>query len=203
MGARPKGSASSVALRDLVLEETGLPAWMLGECYDAVGDLAETVALLAPGESDTTDEPLHAVMEQRVLPLARVDDAAKKRLIAEAWRVMDPDARFVYHKIIRGGFRIGVSRRLVTRALAKAASSAAREVEPEVMAARLAAHDAADVEAYKRLLAADEASADAAAPAPAQPAARLYPFFLAHPLNTPPAETLGDIGDWLLEWKWD
>src|SRR5690606_39758957 len=63
--------------------------------------------------------------------------------------------------------------------LARAASSAAREVEPEVMAARLAAHDAADVEAYQRLLAADEASADAAAPAPAQPAARLYPFFLA------------------------
>lgn len=217
MGARVKGSASSAALRDLVLEETGLPAWMLGACYDAVGDLSETVALLAPSGAQETDEPLHEVMEARVLPLARVDDAAKKRIIAEAWRTMGPEARFVYHKLIRGGFRIGVSRRLVTRAMAKAAGGSSGEgggggegIEPEVMAARLAAYDAADVAAYRRILTGEDdggqdatGAAGEAGDGPRRGGARLYPFFLAHPLNSPPAEALGEIGDWLVEWKWD
>ena len=31
---------------------------------------------------------------------------------------------------------------------------------------------------------------------------RPYPFFLASPLEEPP-QTLGDVDDWLVEWKWD
>jgi DNA ligase-1 len=78
------------------------------------------------------------------------------------------------------------------------------------MAARLAAYDAADVAAYRRILAGEDdggqdatGAAGEAGDGPRRGRARRYPFFLAHPLNSPPAEALGEIGDWLVEWKWD
>ena len=39
-------------LRIFALEATGLPDWLFGESYDAVGDFAETVALLLPEARD-------------------------------------------------------------------------------------------------------------------------------------------------------
>ena len=38
----------SKKLREWAAAEAGIPDWLLGECYDAVGDAAETVALLLP-----------------------------------------------------------------------------------------------------------------------------------------------------------
>lgn len=32
---------------------------------------------------------------------------------------------------------------------------------------------------------------------------RPYPFFLAYPIETDPAEELGDLAQWQIEWKWD
>ena len=38
--------------------------------------------------------------------------------LTDAWRRLDPGARFVMNKLLTGGFRVGVSRQLVIRALA-------------------------------------------------------------------------------------
>ena len=40
--------------------EAGLPAWMFEECYQAVGDLAETVALVLPADHFVADESAFA-----------------------------------------------------------------------------------------------------------------------------------------------
>ncbi len=48
IGRRPK---RLIPTRDLVawaIEEANIPDWLFGECYQAVGDLAETIALLLP-----------------------------------------------------------------------------------------------------------------------------------------------------------
>jgi len=188
LGERPKGAPSSTALRALALERTGLPGWLLSECRAAVGDLSETLALLIPATtaSAPNTEPLHEVMQRRVLALADAGDDERKAIIADAWSRFSRDERLVYHKLLRGGFRVGVSRSLVARALARLAG-----VEQAEMEHRLAGVYKPTPDAYRALL----APADDNAPRP-------FPFFLARPLDTGPDE-LGDHTEWLAEWKWD
>ena len=56
------------------MEEAGVPDWLFEECYDAVGDLAETIALLLPQRRPDAiahaTVPLHDWVEERLLPLA-------------------------------------------------------------------------------------------------------------------------------------
>lgn len=187
-GNRPKGAASTNALRDLALEVTGLPGWLMGECHAAVGDLSETIALLLPEPGEACDEALHETMERRVLPLIGADEGARRAIIRDAWGVFGGDERLVYHKLIRGGFRLGVQKRLVTRALATVAG-----VDQDVMAHRLVGTFVPSAANYDRLLS-GEGDGDQNA--------RAYPFFLAHPLEGE-AASLGDLADWAAEWKWD
>jgi DNA ligase-1 len=101
---------------------------------------------------------------------------------------MDAAQRFVWNKLITGGFRVGVSRRLVVRALARFSG-----LDTAVIAHRLMGDWPATAANFQRLLAADTRDADISRP---------YPFYLAHPLETPPAD-LGPLADWQVEWKWD
>jgi DNA ligase-1 len=59
IGRRPRQAVPSARLRAWATEAAGIPDWLFGECYDAAGDLAETLALLLP-ENDqrqtTNDE---------------------------------------------------------------------------------------------------------------------------------------------------
>lgn len=187
-GNRPKGAATTGVLRDLALEATGLPKWLLAECHAAAGDLSETIALLLPDPGSGADEPLHRTIEDRVLALVGASDDEKRRTIRDAWDRFGPDERLVYHKLIRGGFRLGVQKRLMTRALAAVAG-----IEPDVMAHRLVGTFRPSAEAYEALLLPEGSGDDAARP---------YPFFLAHPLESD-ASSLGDPGEWAAEWKWD
>ena len=43
------------ALRQMALEQSGLPQWLFDECYESVGDLAETIALLWPQDDGAKD----------------------------------------------------------------------------------------------------------------------------------------------------
>lgn len=186
LGHRPKRAVPTGVLRDLAVEQTGLPPWLVAECHEAVGDFSEMVALILPESESGQPEPLHRVFADRILPLLTADDAARAAIIREAWRRMGRAERFVYHKLIRGGLRLGVQRRLVARALSRLAG-----VEPAEMAARLVGAFSPEAGAYRAVL--DGIDND-----PRRP----YPFFLARPLETGPA-SLGDPADWLAEWKWD
>jgi DNA ligase-1 len=186
LGERPKGGASTGALRRLALEVTGIPEWLLGESYAAVGDFSETVALLVPGGGRGEGEPLHVTMRERVLPLTSADERERERLIRDAWEVFGARERLVYHKLARGGFRVGVQKKLVARALAAVAGVDAAE-----MMLRLSAPIRPEGGWYRALL---DGSGDRGMAA--------YPFYLAHQLDEGP-ETLGDRADWQVEWKWD
>lgn len=64
-GRRPKRLLPSHLLRTLAMELSGIPEWLLGECYSAVGDSAETAALLLPEPRAASDLPLHWWMLER------------------------------------------------------------------------------------------------------------------------------------------
>ena len=45
-GGRPRRLLPTAVLRNAAMAVSGLPAWLFEECYQSVGDLAETIALL-------------------------------------------------------------------------------------------------------------------------------------------------------------
>lgn len=176
----------------------GYPEWMVAVCYDHVGDLAETLALLLASRKQGhaqghRERPLHEVIEDRILPLRAMDAEAQRRSVETLWAELDETGCLAFNKLITGGFRVGVSKGLVTRALAELA-----EVDPAVMAHRLMGQWQPAAGAYKDLFE-PEASRDEVA--------RPYPFCLASPLDRgigdDPGQSLGEAGNWLAEWKWD
>ena len=188
IGRKPKQVVPSKKLRAWAAEAAGVPDWLFDESYDAVGDVAETVALLLPTPDRSSDLPLAEWVEDRLLPLRDADEAAQHAAMIDAWRSMDRPQRFVWNKLISGGFRVGVSQQLVTRALAKVGGT-----EPAVVAHRLMGDWEPNPQFIERLLARDAADADHSRP---------YPFCLAHGLEGEP-DSLGPIADWQAEWKWD
>jgi DNA ligase 1 len=187
-GRRPKRLVGSRKLAAWASSEAGLPPWLFEESYQAVGDLAETITLILPDTGASSELPLSHWVEQRLLSLRGEDDDVQREVMVESWRELDRRERFVWNKLITGSFRVGASQRLVTRALAEVSG-----VEEGVIAHRLMGAWEPTADFFQRLIAPDTRDADVSRP---------YPFFLAHPLEGEPSE-LGDIADWIAEWKWD
>lgn len=202
IGRRPKQAVSMPKLRAWAVEAAGIDDWLFGECYDAVGDFAETVALLLPDgrdwRSETVGSPdsslqspgssLSRWIEDVLLPLRAQPEERQRAAILDAWAALDRRERFVWNKLITGAFRVGVSQRLVVRAIAQVSG-----VEDAAIAHRLMGEWRPTPDFYRALLHPETADADASRP---------YPFCLAHPLEGDPA-ALGDVAEWQAEWKWD
>jgi DNA ligase-1 len=182
------------------MEEAGLPEWLFEECYQSVGDLAETLSLLLPLAAETENVALDEWMRARLLPLrAAPEDEKYARLRAFA-RLLPQPQRLVFFKIITGELRVGVSRLQVTQALAQAAGVDAKRMAQRMMGYTQAgrAPTAGDFAALTAPADADEDAALAAG--------RPYPFYLAHAFQRPTsemAEALGPVSGWIVEWKFD
>ncbi|MFM7034812.1 MAG: ATP-dependent DNA ligase [Planctomycetia bacterium] len=190
-GERQGRAVSLSALRQWAAEVAGLPTWLVEECYAHVGDLAETLALILPPpvEAGDTELGLAGCMQATVHTLRKAGDEAAKRTIVEGvWRRLAPRERIVWHKLLTGGCRVGVSKTLVARALAEVAG-----IDPAVMAHRLMGRAITSESEFAALLSPEATEADSRRP---------YPFFLASPLDGD-APSLGDVSEWQAEWKWD
>ena len=187
-GGRPKRLVPARRLAAWAMEVSGIPEWLFDESYHAVGDLAEAIALLLPPATSDVDRPLHVWVERHLLALGGLDELRQRELVVDAWRSLDGTERFVWNKLITGGFRVGVSQQLVVRAVARASG-----VPEAAVAHRLSGTWRPTAENWERLVGEQGTAED-----PSRP----YPFFLAHALEAQP-ETLGDLADWQLEWKWD
>ncbi len=187
-GYRPKRLIPVRRLASWAMEAADVPDWLFEECYHAVGDLAETIALLLPEPAFTSDLPLHRWVEERLLPLAGEDEETQRAVILGAWSSLGGTERFVWNKLITGAFRVGVSQSLVVRALARAGGA-----DEAAVAHRLMGSWEPTVEGFRRLLSEETSDTDLSRP---------YPFFLAYALEGE-VETLGDATEWQAEWKWD
>jgi DNA ligase-1 len=187
-GHRPRQAVKTRNLHAWAAEAAGIPLWLFEESYDAVGDLAETIALVLPDPGASDDTPLHTWIEERLLPLRELGEAEQRARLTGYWASLDGTERFVLNKLITGAFRVGVSQLLVVRAIARRF-----ELDPKVVAHRLAGEWSPAPETWRRIVDRAETQAHAAHP---------YPFFLAHPLEGDPAR-LGERAEWLAEWKWD
>jgi len=188
IGRKPKQIIPSRKMRKWAAELAEISDWLFDESYDVVGDLAETITLLLPQSRSTSDIPLNIWVRQRLLPLRDKGEDQQKKEIISAWKEMSTQQRFVFNKLITGGFRVGVSQNLVVRGFSKYSG-----IDQAVIAHRLMGSWEPTSSFYHKLLSQDTHDADISRP---------YPSFLACPLENNPEE-LGNIEDWQVEWKWD
>lgn len=188
VGRRPKRLVSGPKMYGWAAGVAGLPNWLFGECYDAVGDMAETIAAVLP-EGHGSEQGLSYWVTDRLLPLGKYEEAQQKAALLAAWSELTRKEIFVWNKLITGAFRVGVSQELVTRALSQASG-----VPAPTLAHRLMGDWTPSEAFYEGLLAEESAETDISRP---------YPFSLAHPLEAGGPESLGDPDEWHVEWKWD
>lgn len=199
MGQRIKRLVKMSDLKQWATQYSAFPDWMLAECYDHVGDLAETLALLTHGDSDRDctnspmEEGLSAFIVHALMPLRGLEPEIQGERIVALWDHMDESMCLVFNKLLTGGFRIGVSKTLVIRALAENAG-----LDPAVMAHQLMGQWEPSAEHFRALLNTDPAQREVGKP---------FPFCLAYPLEIEEGEALdlvlGSSQEWQFEPKWD
>ncbi len=172
-GNRPRRVIRMGLLQQWCAEQAGMPDWLFEACREFTGDLAETIALLLPDPEQTHDEGLAEWVEDRLLPLAAEQDSVRKVQILAAWNQLTQPERLVFNKLLTGGFRVGVSGKLVIRSLSQFSG-----VPAEVIAHRLMGKWQPSAERFLALFSEDTSDTDLSRP---------YPFCLAHPL---PADTM-------------
>jgi DNA ligase-1 len=182
---RPKRTVNTTLLATWASAQAGLPLWLFEESYHVVGDLAETITLLLPPPRTTSDESLtYWINFIRALEPLTIEE--KQAQIYDAWSRLDHTERFVFNKLITGGFRMGVSQQLMVKALAK--HTGTRET---VLAHKLMGNWTPDQNTFTQLL--EEEQHDISRP---------YPFYLAYALEDD-VTTLGTPEEWYAEHKWD
>ncbi|MFY7929069.1 MAG: hypothetical protein ACOVS5_09365 [Oligoflexus sp.] len=121
LGRKQKRLIQRRTLEEAIGQVTGLAPWLVQESYAVVGDLAETIALLLPEPIVKIEaEPLHVWMEKELPRLSSLDEQAQIELLSAWWKSLDRLHRFLLIKLITGGFRMGVARNLIIKAMARA-----------------------------------------------------------------------------------
>jgi DNA ligase-1 len=198
-GGRPRQLVPTKLLREQAMTPGRLPEWLFEESYQAVGDLAETLSLLLPLAEHSSDQGLAIWMEEKLLPLRGLPPEELAERLPTFWAQLDRISLMVCIKLITGSFRVGVSKLLVTRALAAMADIDSKRVAQRLVGYTDLSHRPS-AEGFLKLIAAE--SDDEHAQRGGQP----YPFFLAHALQQPVDQfesLIGPVENWQVEWKWD
>ena len=192
-GRRPKRAVTATQLQNWCLELINIPEWLFKESYHTVGDLAETIALLLNSNSIVQHNhpsqilPLYYYIE-KLQELYKADENVKKEFIINCWQYLNSSEIFVFNKLITGGFRIGVSQKMMVNAIAKTVSLPA-----SIIAHRISGNWNAATISFAELLNETSTTIDFSKP---------YPFYLAYALDAEPM-SLGNENEWQAEWKWD
>lgn len=187
-GNRIKGAIKTSELRTFASERSGLPLWLLEECYDRVGDLAETISLLVSTESEGEIISLSELIGKFIEPMIGMNTEERRQNIFTVWDFLGEKDFLPFHKLLTGGFRMGVSRGNLCKALARVGG-----VQPAIIAQRLTGNWSPKTLTLEGILNPEDDGGRLCQP---------FPFCLANPLQEE-AENLGSVDDWQVEWKWD
>ena len=166
----------------------GIPDWLFEECYETVGDLAETIALVLPQCETSINYRLSEVLGNLLKISQHGSESNPEIHIFDFWKQSASLERFLFNKVITGGFRVGVSRQLVSKAI-----SNSFQIPVEVIQQRLMGSWEPTEEFFHQLTSKESTQDDSSKP---------LPFCLAHPLQED-CSNLGDHSNWIAEWKWD
>ncbi|KYG61684.1 ATP-dependent DNA ligase [Bdellovibrio bacteriovorus] len=195
-GKISKRILTSRALAVMFLNFTKYPEWLFSECYSQVGDTAETLSLLAKSLRLCSDKPtvhdqqtLTEWLEVRIPALAKIKDAEKQAsTLMQWWQSLTMEEVFILNKLMTGALRVGVSEKLVVRALAEVFN-----IPTDQVAHRLTGDVSPGADSFARLIHPEAQEVNFSQP---------YPFCLAHPWNER-AEKEWNATEWAVEWKFD
>ena len=124
-------------LREILQQASAMPDWLFDDCQSHVGDSAETLSLLWPQIHHDIAEircdaslsawitdlraspPMHWWMETLLPALAAMEPEHQSQAVLAIWQTLPPERLFLFNKLLTGGFRIGVGRGLVVKAIAR------------------------------------------------------------------------------------
>jgi len=187
---RPKRKVNSTLLKEWVINWTGIPEWLFKESYHVVGDVAETISLLLP-DAEKAAETDHSLTHyiDALIEIGALENNEKEQQLKQIYQALNKQERFVFTKLMTGGWRLGVSQNLVTRALAEVYT-----IDKSILAHRLMGNWTPQSTTFNQLILEDNLSDNLAKP---------YPFYLAHPIETEDLKNLPAPDQWQAEWKWD
>ena len=208
MGEKRRRLITGRRLREILQACDAIPDWLFDDCQSHVGDSAETLALLWPQlkgsippqkvdarlstwiETIATNPPLHWWMEELLPELALLEPNTQSAALLTIWGTVPDERHFLFNKLLTGGFRIGVARGLVVKAIAKGFA-----LEEALVLERLMAPSEPSRSWFEALTATPTAERTNRGPVP-------YPFFLASPLQL---DSLRETPaqQWWVEHKWD
>ena len=220
-GRRLKRLLPSRLLHEWTIELTGLPEWLLQECYSASGDFAEAIALTVDGRvrplsaADLARSPRRgtqgSLFDDEPASDSPEADAAAELSLAE-WiegrilplrsagdeerrlRVLQWWSRLERRELfLLNKLLTGEFRVGVSHTLVVRAVSQVASVPTAAVEHRLMGAWEPSAEAFALLIGPE---------GPADDPSRPYPFCLASPLEDP-VGVLGARDEWLVEWKWD
>lgn len=184
---RPPRPVNTTFLRIWASELAEIPMWLFEESYHIVGDLAETIALILPASEESSEKSLTQYLEE-MIALKKKPEEEKKAYLYANWSTLNYYERFVFTKLITGSFRIGVSQKLMTRALAKATN-----IDEDILAFKLMGNWDPNTISFHDLILEEKESDFLSKP---------YPFYLAYAIEDTASE-IGNVSDWSAEHKWD
>ena len=202
LGKRRRRLITGRRLREILRDRGGLSDWLIDECHGQVGDSAETITLLWPSVRHRIspvearlpaikgDQPLHWWMEILLPRISTLTDDDQSDAVLALWQTVPEERHFIVNKLLTGGFRVGVSTGLISRAVAEAFG-----LEEDLIVQRLMGGFEPSAERFLQLTAPTNAEEQRSSGTP-------YPFFLASPLDRERLQTT-EARDWRLEWKWD
>ena len=184
---RPPRPVNTRLMREWASAFSKIPLWLFEESYHIVGDLAETIALVIPPSEESSEKSLNQFL-QEIIELKSRSEEEKKEYLYENWFSLNYYERFVFTKLITGSFRIGVSQKLMTRALSKAT-----EIDEDILAYKLMGNWDPATTTFTDLVLEEK---------PEDYLSKPYPFYLAYAIEDEP-QSLGDVKEWAAEHKWD
>ena len=195
----------SKLLKMYTIRKTNMPQWLFDECYESVGDFAETIAHLVCDKKEIKDD-LSTSLHQKIqsfIGIKNADDEKKLNFLKKNFEDKSFYYIFTVCKMFTGGFRLGVSRLQVTQVISEICS-----VDKELIASRLIVffkQNYPNVEVVKylfsELLPGEQRifKLDTSVAIP-------LPFYLSQNLS---GQTRDEFfrsyrpDDWIIEWKWD
>ncbi len=184
---RPPRPVNTTLLRQWASQLSNIPLWLFEESYHIVGDLAETIALIIPSSTSNSEKSLFTFLNE-IIQLKKKSEEEKKVYLFNNWKVLNYYERFVFTKLITGSFRIGVSQKLMTRALSKAIN-----IDEDILAYKLMGNWDPNEISFQDLVINQKQSDFLSKP---------YPFYLAYAIEEDVSK-LGDVSQWSAEHKWD
>jgi DNA ligase-1 len=88
-GGKPRQTVPTRLLSEIARERAGLPEWLFDESYQAVGDLAETIAHVLPPAARTSGLGLTQWIEERVLTLRGATPETLRIRLTGYWDELD------------------------------------------------------------------------------------------------------------------